>query len=79
MFVSPFTVSLACDAAVIVVYLEDAEKFGGTPWFAIEFGKDYTSEMVDIVSDLCCYVQGACFVPLFPLCGTATNLFSFTS
>lgn len=53
MFVSPFTVSLGCDAAVIVVYLQRAENFGGTPWFAIAFGQDYTSEMVDVVRDLC--------------------------
>lgn len=60
MFLSPFTVSLACDAGVIVVYLQRAEIFGGTPWFTITFSRDYTSEMVDVVRDLCCCVRGAC-------------------
>lgn len=49
MFVSPFAVSLGCDAAVIVVYLQRAHSFGGTPWFTIEVGLDYATEMVDMV------------------------------
>lgn len=49
MFVSPFTVSLGCDAAIIVVYWQSAAKFGGTAWFAIIEGQDYAEEMVDVV------------------------------
>lgn len=49
MFVSPFTVSLGCDAAIIVVYLQRSDGYGGTPWFTISEGRDYTSEMVDVV------------------------------
>ena len=60
MFLSPFTVSLGCDAAVIVVYLQRAENFGGTPWFSIVSGRDYTTEMVDVVRDFCCCVRSAC-------------------
>lgn len=60
MFLSPFTVSLACDAGVIVVYLQRAENFGGTPWFSISLGRDYASEMVDVVRALCCCVRDAC-------------------
>lgn len=57
MFVSPFTVSLGCDAAIIVVYWQRADKFGGTPWFGIIEGNNYTKEMVDVVrfqKYLCC-------------------------
>lgn len=49
MFVSPFTVSLGCDAAIIVVYWQLAVKFGGTVWFGIIEGQGYTEEMVDVV------------------------------
>lgn len=64
MFVSPFTVSLGCDIAVIVIYLERPDKYGGTALFTIISGRGYTSEMVDIVSPkprfMCCIGTGLC-------------------
>lgn len=50
MFVSPFTVSLGCDIAVIVVYLQRPNTYGGTVWFTMLPGVHYSEEMVDIVS-----------------------------
>lgn len=49
MFVSPFTVSLGCDAAIIVVYWQRPDMFGGTPWFGLAEGHGYADEMVDVV------------------------------
>lgn len=50
MFVSPFTLSLGCDAAIIVIYLQGPMLFGGTSWFSILPDRIYSSEIVDIVS-----------------------------
>lgn len=51
MFVSPFTVSISCDVAIVVIYLQRAGEFGGSPWFAIIEGHVFTTEMVDVVSE----------------------------
>lgn len=50
MFVSPFTVSVSCDAAIIVVYLQRARDFGGSAWLVIEDGHGFAAELVDLVS-----------------------------
>lgn len=50
MFVSPFTVSVSCDAAIIVIYLQRTDEFGGSSWFGIEEGHGFTTEVVDLVS-----------------------------
>lgn len=50
MFVSPFTVSVSCDAAIIVIYLQRAGEFGGSPWFMIADGHGFTTQLVDLVS-----------------------------
>lgn len=50
MFVSPFTVSLGCDIAVIVVYLQRPDRYGGTSWLTIQPGLTFAEEMVDMVS-----------------------------
>lgn len=50
MFVSPFTVSISCDAAIVVVYLQRASEFGGSAWFVIEDGHGFDTELVDLVS-----------------------------
>ncbi|CAM9727285.1 unnamed protein product [Ectocarpus sp. 4 AP-2014] len=49
MFVSPFTVSISCDAAIIVIYLQRSPEFGGTPWFVVEDGHGFATEAVDVV------------------------------
>ncbi|CAM9515425.1 unnamed protein product [Pylaiella littoralis] len=49
MFVSPFTVSLSCDVAIVVIYLQRPGEFGGSPWFAITDGHVFTTEIVDAV------------------------------
>eukprot|EP00903_Cladosiphon_okamuranus_P006349 g6219.t1 len=49
MFVSPFTVSVSCDAAIIVIYLQRTGEFGGSSWFGIEAGHGFTTEVVDLV------------------------------
>eukprot|EP00752_Nemacystus_decipiens_P014268 g12689.t1 len=49
MFVSPFTVSVSCDAAIIVIYLQRTGEFGGSSWFGIEDGHGFTTEVVDLV------------------------------
>lgn len=51
MFVSPFTVSVSCDAAIIVVYLQRTDEFGGSSWFGIEEGRSFATEVVDLVRD----------------------------
>lgn len=62
MFVSPFTVSLGCDIAVIVVYLQRPNTFGGTVWFTLLPGVHYEEEMVDIVSAEVYCVPRGCLV-----------------
>lgn len=65
MFVSPFTVSLGCDAAILVIYLQQADSFGGTPWFAILDGLDFSSEMVDVVRGIPTF-EHCCSFPFLP-------------
>lgn len=50
MFVSPFTVSIVCDAAIIVLFLQRPKEFGGSPWFGILDGSGFSEELVDVVS-----------------------------
>lgn len=50
MFVSPFTVSVSCDAVIIVIYLQRTGEFGGSSWFGIEAGHGFATEVVDLVS-----------------------------
>ena len=52
MFVSPFTVSVSCDAAIIFIYLQRTGEFGGSSWLGIEAGHSFTTEVVDLVSTL---------------------------
>ncbi|CAM9982152.1 unnamed protein product, partial [Ectocarpus fasciculatus] len=49
MFVSPFTVSISCDAAIVVIYLQRSGEFGGSPWFVVEDGHGFATELVDVV------------------------------
>ncbi|CAM9723104.1 unnamed protein product, partial [Discosporangium mesarthrocarpum] len=49
MFTPPFSASLGCDAAVIILYLRHPSHFGGTASLVAENGTGFGSQMVDAV------------------------------